>query len=135
MLMLGGSYITGGLRSLFFVLGRAALTRVFSRTRCVTVLEFNGTKTEDPRPISLPVSAIAALDAHRKVQDEFRPQFGPEYPSDLDLIFANPKGFSLKADPNSAAVSLLLRRLKLPKGASLLSLRHTHTSHLLASGV
>jgi integrase len=28
-----------------------------------------------------------------------------------------------------------LRRLKLPKGASLHSLRHTHTSHLLASGV
>jgi integrase len=32
-------------------------------------------------------------------------------------------------------VSLLFRRLKLPKGASLHSLRHTHTSHLLASGV
>jgi integrase len=31
--------------------------------------------------------------------------------------------------------SLLHRRLKLPKGASLHSLRHTHTSHLLASGV
>jgi hypothetical protein len=27
----------------------------------------------------------------------------------------------------------LFRRLKLPKGASLHSLRHTHTSHLLAS--
>ena len=27
------------------------------------------------------------------------------------------------------------RRLRLPKGASLHSLRHTHTSHLLASGV
>jgi integrase len=33
------------------------------------------------------------------------------------------------------ALSLLLRRLKLPKGASLHSLRHTHGSHLLASGV
>jgi integrase len=32
-------------------------------------------------------------------------------------------------------MSLLFRRLKLPKGASLHSLRHTHTSHLLASGV
>jgi integrase len=28
-----------------------------------------------------------------------------------------------------------LRRLKLPKGASLHSLRHSHWSHLLASGV
>jgi integrase len=30
---------------------------------------------------------------------------------------------------------LLFRRLKLPKGASLHSLRHSHCSHLLASGV
>lgn len=35
----------------------------------------------------------------------------------------------------SATVSLLFSRLKLPKGASLHSLRHTHTSHLLANGV
>jgi integrase len=35
----------------------------------------------------------------------------------------------------SSAVSLLFRRLKLPKGVSLHSLRHTHTSHLLADGV
>ena len=32
-------------------------------------------------------------------------------------------------------MSLLFRWLKLPKGASFHSLRHTHTSHLLASGV
>jgi integrase len=31
------------------------------------------------------------------------------------------------------ALSLLFRRLKLPKGASLHSLRHSHWSHLLAS--
>src|SRR6266478_5171471 len=41
----------------------------------------------------------------------------------------------LKPDSVSASVSLLFRRLKLPKGASLHSLRHTHTSHLLADGV
>jgi integrase len=32
-------------------------------------------------------------------------------------------------------VSALCRRLKLPKGASLHTLRHSHGSHLLASGV
>lgn len=32
-------------------------------------------------------------------------------------------------------MSLLFRLLKLPKGTSLHPLRHTHTSHLLASGV
>ena len=85
--------------------------------------------------MSLPVSAIAALEEHRKAQDEFRCQFGPEYRADLDLIFANPDGSPFKPDSISAAVSLLFRRLKLPKGASLHSLRHSHCSHLLASGV
>jgi hypothetical protein len=41
----------------------------------------------------------------------------------------------LKPDTVSAAVSLLFRSLKLPKGASLHTLRHTHGSHLLAAGV
>jgi site-specific recombinase XerD len=85
--------------------------------------------------VSLPVSAIAALEEHRKVQEEFRRQFGPEYRADLDLIFANPDGSPFKPDSISAAVSLLFRRLKLPKGASLHSLRHSHCSHLLARGV
>jgi hypothetical protein len=86
--------------------------------------------------VTLPESAIAALDRHRKSQDEFRRQFGPDYNGDLDFIFANPDGTPLKPDSISAPVSLLFRRLKLSRGTSLHSLRHnTHTSHLLASGV
>jgi site-specific recombinase XerD len=81
------------------------------------------------------MSAIAALGDHGKVQDEFRRQHGPEYRADLDLIFANPDRNPFKSDSISAAVSLLFRRPKLPKGASLHSLRHSHCSHLLASGV
>ena len=64
-----------------------------------------------------------------------RREFGLDYRVDLDLIFANPDGTPLKPDSISAAVSLLFRRLKLPKGTSLHSLRHTHTSYLLADGV
>jgi integrase len=112
---------------------RAMIARSLTQTR--NLLEFKCTKTEEPRPVSLPVSAIAALDVHRKVQDDIRRQFGPEYRADLDLIFANPDGSPFKPDSISAAVSLLFRRLKLPKGASLHSLRHSHCSHLLASGV
>jgi integrase len=103
------------------------IARSLTQTR--DVLEFKGTKSEEPR---LPTSAI---DAHRMVQDEYRRQFGPDYHADLDLIFANPDGTPLKPDSISSAVSLLFRRLKLPKGTSLHSLRHTHTSHLPASGV
>jgi integrase len=106
-----------------------------SLTQTRDVLEFKGTKTDEPRAVTLPTSAIAALNTLRKRQDEFRRQHGPDYRGDLDLIFANLDGTPFKPDSISAAVSLLFRRLKLPKGASLHSLRHTHTSHLLASGV
>jgi integrase len=113
--------------------GRAVITRSLTQTK--QVLEFKCPKNERPRVVKVPESTLASLEAHRKRQDEFRPQFGPDYRADLDLIFANPDGTPLKPDSISAAVSLLFRRLKLPKGASLHSLRHTHTSHLLADGV
>jgi integrase len=113
--------------------GRATIAR--SLTQIKQVLKFKGTKTERPRVVKVPESALATIEAHRKQQDEFRHQFGPDYRADLDLIFANPDGTPLKPDSVSATVSLLFRRLKLPKGASLHSLRHTHTSHLLADGV
>jgi integrase len=112
--------------------GRATIERSLTQTK--DVLEFKSTKTEDPRVVALPASAMVALEKHRVRQDEFRAQFGVDYQAD-DLIFANPDGSPLKPDSISATVSLLFRKLKLPKGASLHSLRHTHTSHLLADGV
>lgn len=50
-------------------------------------LAFKGTKTGKVRPVALPESTIAILDAHRGAQAKFRAQFGPDYRSDLDLIF------------------------------------------------
>ncbi len=111
----------------------AVIARSLTQTR--QTLEFKGTKTERPRPVSLPESVLIRLEAHRRRQDEFRRQFGPDYRSDLDLIFANPDGTPLKPDSISASVSLLCRRLGLPKGASLHTLRHSHGSLLLADGV
>ena len=67
--------------------------------------------------------------------DEFRRQYGPGYRSDLDLIFANPDGTPLKPDSVSGTVSRLCRMLKLPKGASLHTVRHSHASLLLEKGV
>jgi len=83
----------------------------------------------------MPPSLLAPLEEHRKQQDVFRQQFGPDYRADLDLIFANPDGSPLKPDSVSAAVSLLFRKLKLPQGTSLHSLRHTHASEMLDAGV
>jgi integrase len=78
---------------------------------------------------------LATLKDHRKQQDGFRRQFGTDYRVDLDLVFANPDGTPLKPDSISSSVSLLFRKLKLPKGTSLHSLRHTHASELLDIGV
>jgi integrase len=113
--------------------GRAVITRSLTQTK--RSLEFKGTKTEKPRDVKIPDSAFAALEAHRERQDEFRQQFGTDYRTDLDLIFANPDGTPLRPNSISSIVSLLFRRLGLPKGASLHSLRHTHGSHLVADGV
>ena len=76
-----------------------------------------------------------ALEVHRLEQNQFRQQFGSDYRDDLNLIFTNPDGTPLKPDSISASVSALCRRLKLPKGVSLHSLRHSHGSHLLAAGM
>jgi len=114
---------------------KVIISRSLSQTR--SGLTFKGTKNGKERAITLPVSALAALDVHRKAQAEFRQQFGPDYRTDLDLIFANPDGTPLKPDSISASVSALFKRLKIPKpkGASLHLLRHSHGSHLLASGM
>jgi integrase len=115
--------------------GGAIIERSLTQTRAG--LQFKETKTEKPRRIVLPESAIRALEAHRKQQEEFRQQFGADYRADLDLVFANPDGTPLKPDSISATVSVLFKRLKIPKpkGASLHLLRHSHTSILLAQGV
>jgi len=52
----------------------------------------------------------------------------------LDLIFAEPDGSVLKPDNVSGAVRDLAIKVGL-KGVSLRTLRHTHASTLLASGV
>lgn len=113
--------------------GEVVITRSLTQTK--QVLQFKGTKTDRPRRVNVPESVLARLEAHRKQQDEFRRQFGRAYQANLDLIFANPDGTPLKPDSVSASVSLLCRRLGLPRGVSLHSLRHSHGSVLLADGV
>ncbi len=115
--------------------GRAMIARSLTQTK--TVLEFKGTKTDEPRVAKIPEETLPKLEAHRKRQDEFRVQFGPDYRTDLDLIFANPDGSPLRPDSISATVSALFKRLKIPKpkGASLHLLRHTMASQMLDGGV
>jgi integrase len=56
--------------------GDIVVSRSLSQTK--QGLAFKGTKTGKERPITLPESAIAALEAHRNAQATFRKQFGPD---------------------------------------------------------
>ena len=114
--------------------GRAFITRSLTQTK--SVLAFKGTKTGESRVLKSPEEALPKLEAHRKRQDEFRAQFGSDYRSDLDLIFANPDGSMLKPDSISATASALMKRLKIPKpkGGSVHLLRHTLAWQMLDGG-
>lgn len=115
--------------------GRAIIAR--SLTQIGDQVSFKSTKTEDTRILLIPAEAMAALEEHRKRQDEFRKQFGAAYHADLDLIFCDPDGSPLKPDSVSAKITHLFKRVGIekPRGASLHLLRHTMASHMLASGV
>jgi len=120
--------------------GRATIARSLSQTK-EDGLVFKSVKghedTEEQRVVKIPEETLSKLQAHRKRQDEFRAQFGPDYRGDLDLIFANPDGSPLKPDSISATVSALFKRLKIPKpkGVSLHLLRHSMASQMLDDGV
>lgn len=97
-------------------------------------LRVKPTKTEKPRDIPLPGSAVQTLRDHRSRQSENRRLFGPDYRDDLNLIFATPDGGYLKPDTMTAKVCLLADKAGLD-GSSLHTLRHSHGSQLLANGV
>jgi integrase len=106
------------------------------RSLCQTKdgLIFKSTKTEVPRKIALPPTMPEVMETHRLRQAEFRRQYDPDYRVDLDLVFANPDGTPLMPTSISATVSRICKRLGLPKGVSLHTVRHTHASLLLEEG-
>ena len=111
------------------------ISRSLSQTR--SGLAFKETKNQRSRLVVLPESAIQALKVHESAQKAFREQFGPAYRDQFDLIFAEPDGTPLKPNSISSSVSLLFKRLRIPKpkGVALHLFRHSHGSHLLAAGM
>jgi integrase len=97
-------------------------------------VEIKSTKEDEIHHVSIPRSLVAVLEEHRRRQNELRRQMGPRY-QDQGLIFAQEDGTPLWPDSVSASISALCRRLGLPKGTSLHSLRHTHASVLLENKV
>jgi integrase len=111
--------------------GVASITRSLCQVR--QTLHWKGTKTGEERNVKIPGITMAAFERHRAEQAKARAAF-PDYNRSLDLVFADPGGDPLKPDSVSSKVSLLCRKLKLPEGTSLHTLRHSHFSQLVADG-
>ena len=113
--------------------GAARISKSLEQTR--EGLRVKSTKTERTRTISLPASLVELLRFQRERQQEDRHLFGPDYHLDLDLVFCNPQGDYLKPNNVSSKASQIARRAGLGKGVSMHTLRHSHASQLLSSGV
>jgi integrase len=92
------------------------------------------TKTRQTRTVTVPPSLMECLKLHREQQEQNRVMFGPDYRTDLDLIFADPAGNYLLPSSVTRAAVRLAKRAGL-KDVGIHSLRHTHASVLLANGV
>jgi integrase len=93
------------------------------------------TKNRKNRTLTLPAYAMEALKKHRARQEENRKLTGGVSAGKSDLVFSDENGDYLKPDSVSAKVSLLMRKLGLPAGHSLHTVRHTVATHLLAEKV
>jgi integrase len=86
------------------------------------------------RDVTLPDVLIDALHAHRKAQLEFRMQCGAGRLPDDALVFATIEGQPLPPNRTSTAWGKFAKRIGMPE-ISFHSLRHTHASQLIDSGV
>ncbi len=98
-------------------------------------LRIKTTKTERARTISLPASLLTLLRFQRERQEENRRLFGADYRADLNLVFCYPHGDYMKPNLVSSKACFIARRVGLPKGVSMHTLRHSHASQLLSAGV
>ena len=98
-------------------------------------LRFKSPKTKfGRRPVTLPPSAVTVLRAHRKAQAEKRLKLGMgKAPAD-SLVFATWEGKPRSPNSLTKEWTEAIKATKLPR-VTLHSLRHTHASHLIASGL
>jgi integrase len=98
-------------------------------------LRFKSPKTKHGRrSITLPPSAVTVLRDHWKAQQERRLTLGMGKALDNSLVFATWEGKPRSPSSVTKEWSLAIAATKLPR-VTLHSLRHTHASHLIASGM
>jgi integrase len=87
------------------------------------------------RTITAPASVMRVFEKVRAEQAKFREQFGPDYRTDLNLVFCEEDGSPLRLDRLTLMVTELRKKLKMPAGVTLHTLRHSHGSQLLKGGM
>jgi integrase len=116
-----------------FKAGTLAVKRSYEETRG------GGLRLKEPktasgrRTISLAPSVITCLQEHRRHQLELRMKLGQGRPADNALVFPNDNDQPWKPDLMTNAFSRAMASIGLPH--RLHSLRHTHASALIASGM
>lgn len=98
-------------------------------------LTFSTPKTaKGRRTVALEAAALEALREHRRRQIETRLAFGPDYRTDLDLVFARADGSPVHPERLTRSFDAHVRAAGLPR-IRLHDLRHTNASIMLAAGV
>ncbi len=124
-----------GLRWQDVDLGHAALsvTRSLQRVAGKGLVEMEPKTRRSKRLVSLPSTAVGALQQQRVLQLEQRLLAGAAW-HDTGHVFTNPDGTSLSPDGVSRAFSQIMAVLGL-SGVRLHDLRHTHATLMLKMGV
>jgi integrase len=88
-------------------------------------LRVKPTKSEKPRPVSLPGSTVEILKSLKEAQTKQKALFGTDYRTDLNLVFCSLYGDYLKPDSVTAKACLIARRVGL-ESTGIHTLRHSH---------
>ena len=91
-------------------------------------------KGGNSRVVTLDPETLMVLKTHRAKQNEQRLELGPYWLGDQDWITASPEGVGFTPNAATRAWNAACKRAGV-KGFRLHDARHTHATHLLASGV
>jgi integrase len=114
--------------------GKLSIERALEQTR-QHGLRFKAPKTKHGRrSVTLPPVAVMELRAHWKAQQEMRLKLGQGKAPDDALVFANWDGMVRNPDALSKEWAACMKQIGMPH-ITLHSLRHSHASQLIASGL
>jgi integrase len=116
-------------------LDRSVLKVEHSLEQTKAGLRFKGPKSKHGRrSISLPPSAVAMLNKHRREQLEIRMALGMGKPDADALVFCNHHGEPISPNLLTVVWAQALARSGLPK-VTFHALRHSHASALISEGI